>query len=149
MEECDNDDMHENADREFQNVHQNIEKLSLALFKEQLKISHTKDVTLLTDYCVQNIDKLSDIVIMLIGEMTSRLERGIEEKGWEGITESASDFGLTSEEVIDNTCSYFSHKRAELGLSRDKLMQIMMQMQKLEKTYRKFQQNNEGEHDGS
>jgi len=131
------------------NVHKNIENLTLALFQEQIKITHTQDITTLMDYCVNNIDKLSILIIMLVDEMKNRLEKTIEDKGWDGMIDSAEQFGLTTDHIMDSICSYFSDKRGELGLSRDKLMQIMMKMQSLEKTHRKFQQDNEGENNGS
>jgi len=131
-------------------IYKNIESLSLALFKEQIKVVPMIRIISLIDFCVSNVDQLSDIIVMLTGEIQVRLEEGIEEKGWNGLSHSAAAFGMTPDEVIKSGCEYFTEKRAKLRVSRDKFMQVMMIMQSLEKSHRRFQSDNtEGDINGN
>jgi hypothetical protein len=131
-------------------IYKNIESLSLALFKEQIKVVPMMKIISLIDFCVSNVDQLSNIIIMLAGEIQVRFEEGIEQKGWSGLSYSASAFGMTPDEVIKDGCEYFTEKRAKLGVFRDKFMQVMMIMNSLEKTHKRFQSDNtEGDINGN
>ena len=131
-------------------INKNIDNLSLALFKEQIKVISMMKIVSLIDYSVNCVDRLSELVIMLTSEMQGRLENGITETGWEGLSDSAYACGMTPDEVIKDSCKYFTEQRAKLGISRDKFIQAIMMIRDLEKSHKRFQSDNtEGDINGN